>query len=176
MTANSASGNISVLLGNGAGGFGAPTVFRNGPGIFGTDSIAVADFNKDNKLDVAIANSGTQNISVLLGNGSGGFGTPNLIQIGQNSFPSVIIIADFNSDGRPDIAATDFFQNSVYFVLGNGNGTFDVPKTISLGPGGASISVEFNRCFAGVCAAAVPRFSESGGGPGRRRLLDRQHH
>ena len=37
-------------------------------------SVAVGDFNRDGKLDVAVANNGSNNVSILLGDGAGRFG------------------------------------------------------------------------------------------------------
>ena len=62
---------MSILLGNGAGGFSAATNFGAGDSPF---SVAVGDFNGDGKQDLATANSGSSNVSVLLGNGAGSFG------------------------------------------------------------------------------------------------------
>ena len=61
-----------MLLGNGAGGFGAATNFAVGTNPY---SVAVGDFNRDGNPDLATANYDTgaaqRNVSVLLGNGSG---------------------------------------------------------------------------------------------------------
>ena len=62
---------MSVLLGNGAGGFGAKTDFATGSGPY---SVAIGDLNADGKPDLATANYGADSVSVLLGNGTGGFG------------------------------------------------------------------------------------------------------
>jgi len=62
------NGTVSVLLGDGRGGFGAANHFAAGanPG-----SVAVGDFDNDGKLDLATANQGSWDVSVLLGNGDG---------------------------------------------------------------------------------------------------------
>ena len=72
-TANAGSANVSVLLGNGAGGFAPPTSFNAGAQ---PRSVAVGDFNGDGMLDLVAANENSANVSVLLGNGLGGFATP----------------------------------------------------------------------------------------------------
>src|SRR6266705_3213473 len=61
----------SVLLGNGAGGFGAKTDFATGTNPY---SLAIGDLNGDAKPDLAVANLNSNTVSVLLGNGAGGFG------------------------------------------------------------------------------------------------------
>src|ERR1700692_382169 len=65
-------GNVSILLGNGDGTF-RPAI--NIPAGKSTCSIAVSDFNGDNRLDLIVANNGDNTVSVLLGNGDGTFQT-----------------------------------------------------------------------------------------------------
>jgi len=118
-------GNMSVLLGNGNGTFrdGASYAVGTSP-----ESIAVADFNGDHKLDLAIANSEGGSISVLLGNGDGTFQTPVNYPI---AFCVWVTAADVNGDGKPDlVAAADYaFPNisGAAVFLGNGDGTFGSP-------------------------------------------------
>src|SRR5688572_17682948 len=69
-TANRASNDVSVLLGNGLGSFSTATSFAVGTGPI---SINSADFNADGKMDMVTANVMSNNISILLGNGTGGF-------------------------------------------------------------------------------------------------------
>ena len=54
--------------------FGTATNFAVGADPI---SVAVGDFNGDTILDLAVANSGSNNVSILLGNGTGTFGTSN---------------------------------------------------------------------------------------------------
>ncbi len=92
---NCTSGSLGVLLGNGDGTFqtAAATVT---PVLGGIQSLVVADFNGDHKLDVA---SGVGNV-LLLGNGDGTFQSP--ISLGASG-PG-IAAGDLNGDGRPDLA------------------------------------------------------------------------
>jgi hypothetical protein len=112
--------SVNILLGNGDG------TFQNGasyPGETSPQSIAVADFNGDHRLDLAIANGQGVGISVLLGNGDGTFqGAVDYPTL----FPGWVTVADFNGDHKPDlVAANSFFESSgVSVFLGNGDGTF----------------------------------------------------
>ena len=118
---NNAVATVSVLLGNGAGSF-APKVDYPVSNVGPTD-IAVADFNNDGKPDMAVAGNfvGFGGLLIRLGNGDGTFGAETALEM--NLPKRAITAADFNKDGRMDLAASDDqFQVSV--LLGNGNGTF----------------------------------------------------
>jgi len=114
------NGKTSVVLGDGTGGFGNPLQFTLGS--FQSD-LAVADYNGDGKLDLAVAISREElsptpvrtNISVLLGDGSGGFGTP--FKMAAERSPARIISADFNGDGRPDLLTANQLVNNVTVYL-----------------------------------------------------------
>lgn len=98
---------------------------------------AIGDFNEDSKPDVVVANYGGNSLSVLLGNGSGGFGAGTLLSVG--SFPIGVVAGDFNGDGHLDLAAANFGSNNVSVLLGNGNGTFGAPTSFSTGLGPAMV-------------------------------------
>ena len=70
---------VAILLGNGSGGFSAPTKFSVGQK---SSSIAVADYNLDGKLDLATADDDSNALSLLLGNGDGTFGTATKLAVG----------------------------------------------------------------------------------------------
>ena len=93
-------------------------------------AVVVADFNGDGKQDIAVANSGSGNVSILLGNGDGTFQAAVNFDAGMAK-PSSLAAGDFNNDGKPDLAV---FQpgSAVSILLGNGNGTFQAPKTLAL--------------------------------------------
>ncbi|HKA07671.1 MAG TPA: VCBS repeat-containing protein, partial [Gemmataceae bacterium] len=60
-------------------------------------AVAVGDFNRDGRLDVATANKGTRDVSVLLGNGNGTFKASMNFPIGRE--PNAILAGDLNGDG-----------------------------------------------------------------------------
>ena len=85
-------------------------------------AVAVGDFNGDGKLDLAVASAGTNNVTILLGNGDGSFTLGSTYAAGAN--PLSIVVGDFNGDGKPDLAIANKFSNNVTILLGNGDGTF----------------------------------------------------
>jgi hypothetical protein len=97
--ANRASGDVSVLLGNGNGTFQAAVNYVTGTW---PSSVIAGDFNNDGKIDLAVANSQSNNMSVLLGNGNGTFQAAVNYPTGTD--PESLATADFNGDGKPDIA------------------------------------------------------------------------
>ncbi|MBI4852249.1 MAG: VCBS repeat-containing protein [Acidobacteria bacterium] len=72
VTTNRNSSNLSVGLGNGNGSLISFSSIHLPNGNF-SNSIAVGDFNADNKLDFVTVNDGSQSLIVILGNGSGLF-------------------------------------------------------------------------------------------------------
>jgi hypothetical protein len=120
---------VWILLGNGAGGFGAATSFNVGTGA--PQSVAVGDFNGDGKQDLVTANLNSTNISVLLGNGAGGFGAATNFNAGSDPFS--LAIGDFNADARPDLAVGRFSTSNVAILLGNGAGGFGAPTNLVVG-------------------------------------------
>ena len=91
-------------------------------------SIAVADFNGDGKLDLAVTNEGDNTVSILLGNGNGTFQSPTSVAVGVA--PEAIVTGDFNADGKADLAVANFSDNTISILLGNGDGTFHTGTTI----------------------------------------------
>ena len=124
--ANEFSDNVSVLLGDAGGNFGAPATYATGAE---PSSVAVADFNGDQRLDLVTANQGAGTVSVRLGGAGGTFGPLANFPAGQD--PTSVVAADFNGDQRPDLAVTDYSLGRVLVLVGGGNGTFVLPKQVS---------------------------------------------
>lgn len=92
--------------------------------------IATADFNNDGNLDLATcANAVTGSVSVLLGNGAGGFGAAQRTIVGSQL--SSLLVADFNNDTRPDMLVSDPY-NGPTALIGNGDGTFQPAVRLNL--------------------------------------------
>src|SRR5205823_28018 len=94
------------------------------------------------------ANSGSNNVSVLLGNGDGTFQPALAFAVGGG--PRSFAVGDFNGDGKPDLAVANKGSSpvgagSVSMLLGNGDGTFQPARTFQLSRAPGSIAVgDFN--------------------------------
>ena len=107
------------------------------------------DFDNDGKLDLAfiayaiISTSPTFQTCIELGNGDGSFQLPNCTAVsppmaGEMESPSGLIAADFNGDGKLDLALSNGSDgtNTVSVFLGNGDGTLQAPQNFPAGPSG----------------------------------------
>jgi hypothetical protein len=108
---------VVILLGNGDGTFREGLWYGAGPGA---ESIATADFNGDGKIDFAVGDTNNTTdvgyISILLGNGDGTFQPPVLFR-SHGKEAGEMAVADFNGDGKPDIAVLDVLSSSVTVLL-----------------------------------------------------------
>jgi hypothetical protein len=135
-----APSTVSVLLGNGDGTFIPPVPYTVG---LGARSLAVGDFNRDGKLDLAVANFTGDTVSVLLGNGDGIFQAALTYRAGIE--PSSVVVGDFNGDGIPDLVVCDAYSNNASILLGKGDGTFTLPLIYLVGRGPTGVAVgDFN--------------------------------
>jgi hypothetical protein len=114
---------VSILLGNGDGTF---QPYRSYPTDFGGRAIAAGDFNRDGKLDLAIASNNTGNVSILLGNGDGSFQPP--IDIFVSPELSAVVTGDLNRDGNLDLVVAN--SGGTWILLGEGDGSFQPPASI----------------------------------------------
>lgn len=114
----SASNRVDVLIGNANGTF-QTAVSYSAAG----EGISAVDLNGDHVLDLAT------NGSVLLGIGNGTFGAATGFEPGSSS-DVWVTVADFNGDGKPDLAVADRAHTSARVFLGNGDGTFGPPQIV----------------------------------------------
>jgi hypothetical protein len=97
-------------------------------------AVVTSDFNNDGKLDVATANNGDGTVSVLPGDGQGGFGAARQSAVGTGpvSLAMSMAVADFNNDGKRDLAIVNQSSAVMRVLLGNGDGTFRPPLNTAI--------------------------------------------
>jgi len=93
--------------------------------------VAIGDLNVDGKPDLAVANSVSNTVSVLLGNGDGTLGANT--EFGTGYAPLCVAIGDLNGGGQPDLVAANSGDNTVSVLLGNGDGTFQTHADFGTG-------------------------------------------
>ncbi|HSY36234.1 MAG TPA: FG-GAP-like repeat-containing protein [Acidobacteriaceae bacterium] len=129
IVSETAANSIRVLLGRGDGTFtSVPETPATGDNPNG---MAVGDFNHDGHLDIAVSNVFPQpgsdapsSVTILLGNGDGTFTPAPSIPVGVA--PEQILAADFNGDGKLDLAVLNIgTPTTISLLFGNGDGTFD---------------------------------------------------
>ncbi len=98
--------DIEILEGHGDGGFAAPRAVPVGSGSTVPDPVAVvlADFNNDKLQDIAVANNGSNSVTVLLNQGDGGFAATTLTGV---TSPTALVVADLQSAKSNDLVVGD---------------------------------------------------------------------
>ena len=122
---------LSVVLGDGSGGFGAETTAT----ISGfPEKLISADINLDGNVDLVIAGDTVgngRNATILVGKGDGTFATQGRVVAGFDpanpgvlSFPTAVAIGDFNGDSLSDLVTANPTTDDISLLLGNGDGSF----------------------------------------------------
>lgn len=110
---------FQILLGNGAGGFSAPTSFSTGIGT-GPKALSVLDWNLDGKKDLAVLLAGTNEVKLYNGDGLGGFSLHGTYPVGMG--PAALVTGDWDGDGKTDMAVANDAAGTVTIYYGGPTG------------------------------------------------------
>ena len=132
-------GGVTVLRGDGNGGFAARTDYETGPEPRG---VALADVDTDGAVDIVVANSnfaspGPGSLAVLRGQGGSDFDPPVAYATGIESFG--LLLADLDGDGWLDAATTNAGANTLSVYRGRGDASFE--SRLDWGTGNRPIAV-----------------------------------
>jgi len=126
---------VCVFMGNGKGKFGSPAIF---PADLTPSHIVAVDLNGDHKMDLAVTNLESNDVSILLGRGNGKFAAAVNLPVGMG--PIGIGAGDFNQDGNADLVIANSGAdtgdnkgpnaNTLAILLGDGKGGFQAPAFI----------------------------------------------
>jgi len=106
-------------------------------------AVVTGDFNRDGKMDVATVNQGSNDVSILLGNGNGTFRSPINFPVGHS--PAGLLAVDLTSNGILDLVTANKTDNTVSVLLGRGDGTFRSAVSYAAGAGPVALAFgDFN--------------------------------
>ncbi len=151
---NPAANTVVIMPGNGDGTFGGTVVGFGDPGNgLGTRTtvpvgsnplgIVAGDFNHDGKLDLAVANTLDNTVTVLLGDGKGNFVPTPGAPLSVGSGPQAIAIVDIDGNGSVDLATANYadgVHGTVSVLRGRGDGTFRRQSDIPVGGGPVALA------------------------------------
>ena len=115
---DSDSGNLYIFINNNNGTFEAPIIY-----VIGSNSspwsVVAGDFDGDSRMDLAVANYGSNTIGIFIGNNNGTFQTQGTFSTGFINNPSLLVVDDFNNDTHLDLVVNGNFLG-IMFGIGNG--------------------------------------------------------
>jgi hypothetical protein len=127
VVSNLLKASISVLVNNG-GTFASPVTYETGER---PKSVALGDMDDDHDLDIAAANSGSDNVTILLNNGDATFGDGVEYHVGDE--PVSLALGDLDGDHDLDVAVANTDDDNVSILLNNGDGTYSVDNDYDTG-------------------------------------------
>lgn len=122
VTANREADTFTVVTHREDGSLRTPLVIAAADEPLATE---LGDFDENGTLDIAVVAGAAKSVSLLLGDGAGGF-APG-ISLAAGDAPSALVARDFDGDAHLDIVVTDMFRNTVLFFKGDGAGGLAAP-------------------------------------------------
>jgi hypothetical protein len=124
-------GTVRLMVGHGNGGFTEGERYAAAPGA---STVLAGDVDGDGDQDLVLASFADDVVCVLVNDGAGGFAGRPKIDVAP--LPSAVAIGDCDFDGFLDLVVAHFSRSDVWMFPGHGDGTFGVPKALSM-PRGA---------------------------------------
>jgi hypothetical protein len=121
------SHDIQIFYGHGDGSFArapGPPISALSAGRPHNHGLVFADVNADGALDIGTSNQNDHSVSVLLGDGRGGFRSAPGSPFGVGRAPYPLVLDDVSRDGKPDIVTPDVGSNTLTVLTGDGAGRF----------------------------------------------------
>lgn len=123
-------GDVAVLMGRGDGTFSPASHYDAGRN---PESVAIADLDGDGILDLAVANAGSDDLTLFHGHGDGTFAESARLPVGD--LPIGVAAGDLNADDIPDIAVVNLASSDLSVLMGLGDGTFTNEVRFGTGTG-----------------------------------------
>lgn len=124
---NRFSDDVSILVGEGDGTFGEAASYKAGNTVNSENGdaydVVTEDFDGDAEVDLAVANRGAGNVSILAGRGDGTFRNAANYAVGED--PYTLTSADFDGDGALDVAVGNVTSKNISVLMGRGDGAFE---------------------------------------------------
>jgi FG-GAP-like repeat len=142
-----AENRLTLLLGDGKGGFAAPGISIEA-GRKPYRNLKFQDLDGDGRCDLVMPNMVERGVTILLGDGRGGFRGSDRPPIPAGPSPFTVAVADIDGDGKPDIVVgnysghgDDTSGDGLTFLLGDGRGNFRLGQRIQTGRSSADVAV-----------------------------------
>ncbi len=135
LVANLNADTISILRGNGDGTFKTQTTVPTGRGpIF----VALGDMTNSGRLDILVNNNFDDTLGVILNKGASIYAPMTTIKLGPQlptTLPQMMVVGDFNHDGKQDVITTtaEADGQTVLYFTGRGDGTFNKGRSFTTG-------------------------------------------
>ena len=167
-TANIFGDSMSVLLGDGAGGFSTITTYPAGNGPRG---LSILDAEGDGDTDIVTAHRISSDLALFRNDGSGTFAAAAFFE-GGGTGETGVTCADADNDGFVDVFAACHTNDRVTVLLNDGAGNFIFSDSASTGPDPWNIAtadvdldgnIDVGTCNAGNATATIARGDGAGG-------------